>query len=1029
MKLRSGLMFRKLFLLIPLVFIFSGMIRANDPVVSSRSSLSSLLSVESFWVDSVMNEMTLDEKIGQMFMVAAYSNKDPQHAQEIMELIKKHHIGGLIFFQGNPREQAKLTNIYQNYSEVPLMIGMDAEWGLGMRLDSVISYPRQMALGAIRKDSLIYEMGLDIGEQLRQLGVHINFAPVVDVNNNPDNPVIGSRSFGEDKYNVAQKGISYVNGLQDKGVLAVAKHFPGHGDTDQDSHETLPVIPHDSTRLDSIELYPFKRMIQNGVGGMMVAHLQIPAYTQESNRPTTLSREVVTDLLRRQMSFNGLVFTDALNMKGVTDHFPPGEIEAEALKAGNDVLLYPQDVSKAISEIKRQVRNGEISRKSVEESCRRILAFKYWAGMDTIGGGPDNLRDEGKLVARKGLLENLNSPAYKVLNRKLIENSLTLVENSENSFPLKDLDKLHLASISIGAGEKTPFQNQIDLYTRCKHYVYETGGEIQEFFEDLKQYDAVIASTHNTNEIPSRRYGVNSDYAQLLRRLAQRQNTMVVHFGNPYALKFLEPLSRFDAVLNGYNDDRLTQELAAQALFGAFGVNGSLPVSVNDSFKTGAGINSDELSRLKYTLPEEVGMNSDTLSRIDSIVHAAIDSQATPGAQVLVARDGKVVYHKTFGHHTYLKKEPVHWKDIYDLASITKITASVPSLMHLYDEDTLHLDSTLSHYLPSLDTTNKSDMVLKDILTHQARLKPWIPFYYKTLEPLYPDQELLDSDFSEAYPYKLGSHAYMVKNIQYRDGVYSRSQKDSFSIQVAEDFYINEHYRDSIFRWIDESELLEKKEYVYSDLGYYYFYRIIEKITGMQLEDYVKQKFYKPLGAYTTGYKPLENFESTQIIPTENDMVFRRQLLRGHVHDPGTAMIGGVCGHAGLFSNGNDLAKIMQMYLNKGYYGGKRYFRDSTLEMFTHSPFREENDNRRGIGFDKPVLEKDEESPAAKCVSKSSFGHSGFTGTYTWVDPQNQVLYVFMSNRVHPDQDNLKLIKDDVRTKVQEVIYGSIVEE
>ena len=1028
MKLRLHLVFRKSFFFLFLIIIFTGTIWASGPVLSSRSSPASLLSVESFWVDSIMNELTLNEKIGQLFMVAAYSNKDPQHTQEVMKLIQNHHIGGLIFFQGDPRNQAKLTNVYQNYSDVPLMIGMDAEWGLGMRLDSVISYPRQMALGAIQQDSFIYEMGLDMAEQLRRLGVHINFAPVVDVNNNPDNPVIGSRSFGEDKYNVARKGISYVNGLQDKGVLAVAKHFPGHGDTDQDSHETLPVIPHDSARLDSIELYPFKRMIQNGVGGMMVAHLQVPAYIENPNTPTTLSKNVVTGLLREKMGFNGLVFTDALNMKGVTDHFPPGEIEAEALKAGNDVLLYPQDVPEAISEIRRQVRRGEISRESINESCRRILSFKYWAGMDTIGCS-GNTNNEVELIGRENLLKDLNNPKYQVLNRKLIEHSFTLVENKEEKFPIKNLSKLRLASISIGAEEQTPFQKEIDLYTNCKHYVYKTGGEIEEFFGDLDQYDAIVASTHNTNEIPSRRYGLNADYAQLLRRLAERKNTMVVHFGNPYALKFLEPLGHFDAVLNAYHDGRLTQELAAQALFGAFDVNGHLPVSVEDSIKVGTGIETEDLSRFKYTLPEEVGVNTDTLNKIDSIVHTAIDSQATPGAQVLVARKGKVIYHKTFGHHTYLRKQPVRWNDIYDLASITKITSSVPSVMRLYEEDTLHLDSTLSHYLPYLDTTNKSDLVLKDVLTHQARLKPWIPFYYKTLQPLYPDQELLNTDFSEDYPYKLGANSYMFKNIQYKEGIYSKNPSDSFSVKVAEDFYINDRYLDSIYQWIDESELLEKKEYVYSDLGYYYFLRIIEKITGKNLEDYVKQQFYQPLGAYSTGYRPLENFKPRRIVPTENDMVFRRQLLRGHVHDPGAAMMGGVCGHAGLFSNANDLAKIMQMYLNKGYYGGKRYFNEQTLELFTSSPFKDKNDNRRAIGFDKPVLEEDEESPAAKCVSKSSFGHSGFTGTYTWVDPQNQVLYVFMSNRVHPDQDNGKLITDDVRTKVQEMIYRAIIEE
>ena len=335
---------KRVFTLALVSIIIPGSLHAY-PSETDNKSAPAPLPLHSSWVDSVFNNMTLNEKIGQLFMVAAYSNKGPEHTQDILRLIKKHHIGGLIFFQGTPEKQAKLTNIYQYNAKIPLMIGMDAEWGLGMRLDSVISYPRQMTLGAISDDSLIYKMGLDIGAQLRRLGVHVNFAPVVDINNNPANPVIGSRSFGEDRNNVAGKGIAYMNGLQDRNVLAVAKHFPGHGDTDKDSHKTLPVISHDSLRLDSIELYPFKRLISNGVGGVMTAHLNIPSLIDEPNRPSTLSKKVVTHMLKDQLGFNGLVFTDALNMKGVTNNFQSGEIEIEALKAGNDVLLYPQDVS------------------------------------------------------------------------------------------------------------------------------------------------------------------------------------------------------------------------------------------------------------------------------------------------------------------------------------------------------------------------------------------------------------------------------------------------------------------------------------------------------------------------------------------------------------------------------------------------------------------------------------------------------------------------------------------------------------
>ncbi len=1003
---------------------FSGSLFSSEPP-DHRMDPASLLAMESSWVDSVYRQLSLKEKIGQLFMVAAWSDKEPAHSHSIIRLIQEYHIGGLIFFQGNPRDQAKLTNVYQNYSRVPLMIGMDAEWGPGMRLDSVISYPRQMALGAIQDDSLIYRMGSDIGQQLRRLGVHINFAPVVDVNNNPDNPVIGSRSFGSDPRRVARKGIAYMNGLQDEGVLSVAKHFPGHGDTDQDSHKVLPVIPHDSTRLDSIELYPFRRLVQNGVGGVMVAHLNVPAYMDDPNQPATLSSRMINGVLKEQMDFKGLVFTDALNMRGITNHYSPGRIEAQALKAGNDVLLYPQDAARAIEYLYKQVKLGDLSRQTIEQSCRKVLAFKYWAGLDQLPADTNGGMKTGP-VEKAGLTGDLNKSAYQVLRQELVSGSLTLTGNSSGLLPFRRPDTLNIATVALGSDSTTAFQDMIDRYGAADHYHYTTGDDLARFSEQLQEYDLVVASVHRTNRMPSRRYGVRDEYIRVSEQITRQTKMVLVHFGNPYALGHFPQLQHYEAALVGYNDQPVTQRKAAQALFGAIDLQGRLPVDVGGPLQVGTGVSTGRLNRLSYGLPGSVGMDPQVLQRIDTIMTSAIDAQATPGGQILVARKGRVVLHKSYGTHTYLNDHPVQWRDLYDLASLTKIVSTLPALMHLYEQDSLKLTDSLDQHLPRLDTTNKGALILHNILTHQARLKSWIPFYYKTLEPLMPDTPLLDSEFSPEYPYKLGNHAYMVKNFRYKEGVYARSRSPQYPVQVSENLFIKAAYTDSIFHWIDESELLEEKDYVYSDLGYYYFYRMVERMTATALEDYVQQLFYQPLGANHMGYLPRSRFPLQQIVPTENDMVFRRELVHGHVHDPGTAMLGGVCGHAGIFSNANDLAKVMQMYLNGGNYGGRRYFKDSTIERFTHSPFREENGNRRALGFDKPVMEPDQPGPTCDGISETSFGHTGFTGTMAWADPEEQVVYIFLSNRVHPDQDNLELVTSDVRTRIQQVLYQSI---
>ena len=974
---------------------------------------------EQQWVDSVMNELSLEEQIGQLFMVAAYSNKDKNHQEEINALIKKYKIGGLIFFQGGPARQAKLTNHFQSLSEVPLLIAIDGEWGLGMRLDSTLSYPRQMMLGAIQNDSLIYQMGYDIGEQLSRLGIHINFAPVVDINNNPQNPVINVRSFGQDRVNVSKKSIAYMEGMQDAGVIAVAKHFPGHGDTNTDSHYALPLIAHDKERLDSLELYPFKRLIDAGVNGIMVAHLSIPALESNIHLPTTLSKPVVTHLLKTQMEFDGLIFTDALNMKGVTQNYQSGDIESMALKAGNDVLLFPEDVSKAIHKIKRQVKSGDIKVERVRESCRKILQAKFQAGLYQ---SPQKENE----VALENLEDDLNQVMYDVTRRELIKSGITLIQNKKDIIPIKNLKNKKFASLAFNTTEKTVFQQTLSKYAKVDHYVFDDS-QADVIYEMLKKYDIIFTSIHNTSFWPAKNYKVNREHLDFMGNLAKETTVVFSAFANPYSLSDFQMLQNVEAVLVCYYDESTIQQYAAQAVFGGIPVSGKLPVTINKQFPVGTGLSVKKKIRLQYGLPEQAGISSQKLKKVDSIAQTAVDSFATPGCRILAARDGIVFYDKSFGYHTYLKNHKVKDDAIYDIASITKIVATVPSLMKFYEQGLFSLEAQLSDFIPELDTTNKGDLLVSDILTHQAQLNGWIPYYYYTLQTLYPEKDLLDNNFSEEYPYKLGNHSYVSKNFMFKEGIYSHQQKKEYKTQVANDLYIIDSYKDSIFAMIRASKLVEKKEYRYSDLGFYYFYKIIEDYTGANFPDYVDSCFYQPLGAARTGFLPLERFKKSEIVPTENDLIFRKQLLHGYVHDPGAAMLGGVCGHAGVFSTANDLAKIMQMYLNGGVYGGKQYFKPETIELFTTSPFLA-NDNRRALGFDKPQTDLSKEGPTFKGISGKSFGHSGFTGTLAWADPDQKIVYIFLSNRIHPDQDNSRLITTNVRTDIQKAIYDAIIQ-
>ena len=973
------------------------------------------LSADSAWVDSIMGKMSLEDKIAQMLMIQAYSNRGEDHIQEINKLISRFKIGGLIFFQGTPARQARMTNSFQARSEIPLLIAMDAEWGLGFRLDNVISYPRQMVLGAIQDDSLIYQLGREMAWQLKDLGVHMNFAPVADINNNPENPVIHTRSFGEDRELVSNKVNALFQGMQSEGLLVTAKHFPGHGDTNVDSHYALPVISHDRSRLDSIELYPFRKAIPEGLSGIMIAHLQVPELDNRENRPSSLSKLVVTDLLKKELGFKGLIVSDAMNMKGVSTNFEPVNAEIEALLAGNDILLMPSDVPSVIQGIRRAVRRDEIPLERIDESCRKILLAKAYLGLDTI-----------KPVSLESITDRLNDRKYLALQEKLIENAITLVRDSSRLIPLKHLEKLQLATMNIGTEKTSPFSRTLDKYAGGEHYFYPDPEDLPgkaQFKERFSRYNTIIISLYYT-----RSYGNNYDIPPGIKEYINSidfDGKLILNlFGYPYALGVLGEMQNMDAIVLSYTQDSLNQVMAAQAMFGGIALKGRLPVSVNEEFKLASGISTDGGTRLNYGSPESVSMNYDTLSQIDEIIEEALVEKAFPGCQVLVARKGRVVWQKAYGYHDYRRRQKVQNEDLYDLASITKIASTIPSLMRLQDQGKFNVDSTLGAYFPGIDTSKKAKLPIRDILTHQAGLQAWIPFYTSTLEPLDTSENLFSTNFNYTYPYRIGPAAYANRNIVYKDSIFNKEYTEFYPVRVAEDFFIRADFRDSIYRKILESPLGDKK-YLYSDLGYYFLYKSVEELTDSLFYTYNWFNFYGPLGAETLGFLPLNRFDRSQIVPTEYDRVFRRQLIWGHVHDPGAAMLGGIAGHAGLFSNANDLAKLMQMYLNNGSYGGRTYIDSATLAEYTRCQYCED-ENRRGIGFDRPITEEDDAGPACDSASELSYGHSGFTGTIAWLDPEYDLLYIFLSNRIHPNQDNFKLITLNVRTNIQQKIYNSI---
>lgn len=941
------------------------------------------------WVDSVFKTLSKKQKIAQLMVVRVSSigadRKVVFYDKQVEEAIRKYNIGGLCLFQGGPVQQATILNRLQSAAQTPLLVTIDAENGVGMRMDSVLGLPRQMMMGAVQDRSLIYEYGRVVGEQCKRIGIQVNYAPVVDINNNPNNPVINDRSFGEDKYKVAEYGIAYMKGMQDVGVMGCAKHFPGHGDVDVDSHLDLPVINKTKAQLDSLELYPFNQIFRAGVGSVMVAHLSVPSIDNTAHTPTSISYNNVTTLLRKELNYNGLTFTDALEMKGVAKYFPDGEASREALIAGNDMLCLPGDIPGSIKKVRKAIRKGKLHWSDINEHVRKVLYAKYEYGLANW-----------KPIDTTNILADLNSKVA-TTRRAIAKSALTLLRNDDPAiFPLYKGQRI--AYVGVGLTQDNAFAEHIrrDYDAQVFYFDYKKDSTaVAPLLQQLKeQYDVVVIGVHKFARYPANNFGISKPALQLIQGLQQQQKTITFVFGNPYAIK-----NMCDArvLVAAYEDDDITQTTASDLLHGRFLASGKLPVTVCPSFKYGDGI---IVKRLLPTVPANLlGFNEAKLTTaIDSIVTDAIKQKAIPGAVVLVAKDGKIAYEKAFGYLTYDSIEPVYPETIYDLASVTKIMATTLSVMKLYDEGKLDLQKTLGDYLPYVRKSNKAPLKLWDILLHQAGLKAFIPFYRETLDP---------------------SNGNLP-----RPGLYNSSPDSMYTFPVAANLYIRKDWEDTMMNRILKSDLAPLGKYIYSDNDYIFLGKIVEAITHMPLDQYVKKTFYDKLNLVETGFNPAQRFPLDYIAPTEREKEFRNQLIHGYVHDPGAAMFGGVAGHAGLFSNAYEVGVLAQMLLNGGVLNGQNFFSRKTVDYFNqyHSAI-----SRRGLGFDKP--EKDnatrQEPYPTLSASPQTFGHTGFTGTCFWVDPKNNLIFVFLSNRVNSPDVN-KFLRMSIRPKVHEAIYRSL---
>lgn len=938
------------------------------------------------WVEKILSEMTLEEKVGQLFMIAVYSNKREADYQIVENQIRKYHLGGVAFFQGNALKQAELTNRYQSAAKTPLLIGLDAEWGLGMRLNNTWSFPKAITIGAAKDTELAEKIGEEIARQCKRIGVHFNFAPVADINSNPKNPVINYRSFGESVANVSDLTAAFVRGHRKQNVMTSAKHFPGHGDTNVDSHYDLPVLNHSLQHIRDVESAPFRTLIRDSVASIMIGHLNVPAL--DKGVPATVSEKIIKGYLQKELGFQGLVISDALNMRGLLKSFPVGQAEVHAFKAGNDMLLQTANIDRAYKAVLDACTDGTITETELDESIRKILKAKFWVGLNTYQ--PVDLRN---------IAGDLNADKNKELTQLVYNNAVTVTRDEFGLIPIKGLATVEMASIAVGGNPGNLFQSTLELYGNVTPYLLPDkpsgNADWQNIADEAVKNDLVIVSIHQVRQSEKLDYGITEPTLNLLRDIQKRSRLIVCVFGNPYSLKFFD---EFETVVCGFEDESEAHMAAANVLFGVNSASGKVPVNtLSADGKLDYGYEIESFQRLGFAMPSEVGMDAGKLEEIRKIAISAINTEEFPGCQVLVARKGKVVYYEGFGNLKYTFGEPVSRHTLYDLASVTKVASTLQAVMMLYDQKKININEKLSFYLPELEKTNKNRITIKDILLHQAGLKAFIPLYESTR---FGSEQL--------NPYYFSSDAALPGYMK-----------------ISDDLAVNPVIKDSVFSWVEKSALAGPpgNKYVYSDLGLLLLQRLVEQVSGRNLDAFVGANIYEPMGLHNLMYNVFQQKPKELVAPTEVSGDFRKTSVQGMVHDPNAALLGGVAGHAGLFSNAWDLARLMQMNLNGGSYDDRQFFSKETIDFFTKN---QSQISHRGLGWNKPSGPGD--GTVSRYASEQTYGHTGFTGTCVWVDPKEELIFVFLSNRVYPSASNQKLIRNKTRQRIHDVAYKAITD-
>ena len=950
------------------------------------------------WVDNKLQSMTLKQKIGQLFIhtVAPYTTQS--NKQNISDAVKGYGIGGLLFSGGEIGKQIELTNYAQSMAEIPLLITFDGEWGLAMRLKGTPSFPRNRVLGCIQNDTLLYEYGKEVARQLREIGVHVNFAPVADIDNNPKNPVINTRSFGSDRENVARKVVAYSRGLQDGGVLAVCKHFPGHGDTEVDSHKSLPVLPFTRERLDSIELYPFRKAIEAGVGGMMVGHLNV---TSLDNKAASVSHAVVTELLKNELHFSGLVFTDALEMKGISSN---PYVSAQALIAGNDMVLALRNLKRELDGVLKAVKEGKITEDEINEKCRKVLTYKYAFGLD-----------RRPVVAKEGVMARINKSYTNDLMNRIKTSAVTVIKDSDEMLPLDlSLSGTVVLNVSSTLSETYPFYNQInDTYPVT--WLHANLDSLQYLKKKITPAQRIIVAVY-TSKVDK--------YKKVLAELAKGKPTILICFNSHKVLQKLDDVvAQSSAVVLAHSDDKPVQKFVAEMLLGNKRVDGRLSVDYNDEYKAGLGVVVDPDKPRRYK-PEEFGMDSKELARIDSIAMYGIENGAYPGCHVLVWKNGYPVYNKCFGTHTYESDRKVKENDLYDLASLTKTTATMLAVMKLYDDGKLNLTDKISNYVPEMKSTNKENITIQELLYHESGLPAYLPFYKKAIDTKSCKGGMYKKYKDANHSVKVANNLYICTNYSFLSEWVSDKETSEYSLKVSDNMYIKPEFKSVILKEIADTPL-KGHSYRYSCLNFMLLKEAVENISGMPMDEFLEENFYKPMGLVHTMYNPLKRYSKDEIIPTVKEDFLRKGPVHGYVHDEAAAMLGGVSGNAGLFSTAKEVATIYQMLLDKGVMGDRRYLTRATCELFLTMKSK---NSRRGLGFDKPDKEKPENGYCAPETPASVFGHTGFTGTCAWADPDNDLVFVFLCNRIYPNPcDRKNLMKLKIRPAIQQAIYQAIM--